>query len=154
MNKIICILLLLQSCGSDTSADYEKEKKAILQLEKAQREYHFQKNAEAFSGILSDSFLSINKGVVSMPSKKENYGRFSSYFSSVKFIKWDDAKEPVIRFSNDASIAYVTVQKEVITEQTGENGGIVIDTTHFAWLSIYKKGTDGWKIDCVASTNK
>lgn len=152
MKKIVpaCLLFL---CGCSASIpDFEKEKQAILQIEKAQREYHFKKNANDFTHILSDNFLLINKGEVKSPSQKENLERFSNYFNSTEFIKWDDMKEPVIRFSNDGSVAYVTVQKEVIVKQ--ERNGNMPDTTYFAWLSIYRKDGNTWKIDCVASTNK
>ncbi|MES2848474.1 MAG: nuclear transport factor 2 family protein [Bacteroidota bacterium] len=151
MNKFLSLILLLPSC-SEPAINFEKEKQAILQIEKAQREYHFKKNAAAFTQVLSDSFLSVNKGTVTSPTKKENLERFNNYFNNTEFIKWDDVKEPIIRFSNDGSVAYVTVQKEVIIKQAGENS--LPDTTHFAWVSIYKKEAAGWKIDCVASTNR
>lgn len=149
MKKAFPVLWILLYGCSHPMPDLEKEKQAILQIEKKQRDYHFRKNAVLFSSVLSDSFLSVNKGSISMPTRKENTEKISQYFNSVEFIKWDDVQPPVIRFSNDGSLAYVTVQKEVIIQKES-----ILDTTHFAWVSIYKKGPGGWQIDCVASSNK
>lgn len=147
------MLLTIGGCCNPTP-DVAKEKEAILQIEKAQRDYHFKKDAAAFIQLFSDSFISINKGSITKPSKKESLERFDRYFKSVEFVRWDDIQEPVVRFSKDASIAWVTVQKEVITKQPSENNIPVFDTTHFSWVSIYKKEQDKWKIDCVVSTSK
>lgn len=149
MKKMLPFLLILLYSCSQPAPDLEKERQAILKIEEMQRDYHFKKNATLFSNILSDSFLSVSKGNISTPTRKETAERFSGYFNRVDFIKWDDVRPPVIRFSNDGSVAYVTVEKEVIVKEAA-----VVDTTHFAWVSIYKKGPSGWQIDCVASTNK
>jgi hypothetical protein len=79
---------------------------------------------------------------------------FTNYFNSVEFIKWDDKKAPVIRFSKDASIAYVAVEKLVILKGLNQSGKAVTDTTEWAWISIYKKEKNVWQLDAIASTNK
>jgi hypothetical protein len=151
---IIPVCLLLVSCDNQSLPDLEKEKKEILQLEAKQREYHFTKNAKAFVALFSDEFLSINRGKIDQPTREKSYDRFDTYFKSVDFIKWDDNKEPIVRFSKDGSIAYVAIDKTVITKAMDKNGKEIFDTTNFAWLTIYKKENNGWKIDCVTSTDK
>ena len=79
---------------------------------------------------------------------------FDNYLKTTEFVKWDDRKPPVIRFSDDGSVAYVAVQKEVIIKSAAENGSSQTDTTNFAWLTVYKKYKTAWKIDCVVSTNE
>jgi hypothetical protein len=60
----------------------------------------------------------------------------------------------VVRFSNDASVAYVAIDKLVVLKLKNENGKEIVDTTSFAWLSVYKKVNHVWMLDCIASTNK
>ncbi len=148
----ICVLLI--SCETNSPIDLQKEMKAILDLEAKNKEYHFAKDTKGLVGTFSDDFLSISKGVIDRPSYGKSLQRFSSYFSNVHFLKWDDKQEPIVRFSDDATVAYVAVDKLVITEWKNETGEIMADTTNFAWLSIYKKENGKWRLDCISSTNK
>jgi hypothetical protein len=46
------------------------------------------------------------------------------------------------------------MEKLVILKGLGASGREVIDTSHFAWMSIYKKTKKGWQLDAIASTRK
>src|ERR1700744_851556 len=111
MLKFIPVCMLLISCRNESMINFEKEKKEILELEDEQRTYHFTKNARSFTDLFSDHFLSISKGVVDSPSREKSFEKFDNYFKKSKMIKWDEVKQPVIRFSDDGSIAYVAVQR-------------------------------------------
>ncbi len=155
----ICILIvilpfLFLSCGQEQSFDLEKEKKIILELHNKQREYHFEKDSVSFANQLSKNFISVNRGKITHPEINETISRYHSYFSSVEFENWDDVSEPIIRFSEDGTLAYTIVDKVVKTAYLDENGIKQSGSTHFAWTAIYKKYDDQWKIDCVTSTEK
>ncbi len=156
MKPLILIATLFFFFGCDSNAPFDKEQatQEVLQLHHAQRDYHVNKKAEEFARLLSDDHISVNRGLISRPTYEENFQRFTNYFNSVEFIKWDDLVEPVIRFSDDGKLAYTIVDKEVILQYEGEGGEVLQDTTHFAWTAIYRKGEDGWKIEHVASTNE
>jgi len=151
---LLPICLSLASCYNRSVPDLEKEKQEILQLEAKQREYHFAKNAKDFVTMFSSEFLSISHGKIDEPTRKESFDRFAAYLKKVEFIKWDDNKEPVVRFSRDGSMAYTAIDKTVITKSMDGNGKEIFDTTKFAWLTVYKKENNNWKIDCVTSTNQ
>lgn len=154
--KILCLtlgcVLLLSSCQKKESFDLQKETAAILKLHNLQRDYHFKKDSVAFVDQLSKHFISVNKGEITQPSKKDMLQRYHHYFSSVDFEQWDDLSEPIIRFSEDGTLAYTIVDKlvKVITKNNG--GESTTSETHFAWTTIYKKYDGQWKIDCVTST--
>ena len=156
MKKIAMFFLVifLTACQESQSFDEASATQEILDLHHVQRAYHFEKKAEEFAGMMSADFISVNGGIVSRPTYEENLQRFGNYFGSVEFIKWDDLSEPVIRFSEDGSLAYTIVDKEVILQYETEEGNMLKDTTHFAWTAIYRKGKDGWKIESIASTNE
>lgn len=148
------VLVLFFSCNESQKISISDEKNKILKLHNEQRDYHFNKDSIAFANQLSENFISINKGKINMPKKEETISRYNGYFSSVEFLKWDDVAEPIIKFSDDGSMAYTIVDKLVVVTYEDKNGNIVEGKTHFAWTAIYKKYGDEWKIDCVTSTDK
>jgi len=135
-------------------ADPEKEEKAILRLLQQERKAHFDRDAELFMSEFADSMLSVNKGKVTVSTPAENKRRISNYFNSVKFIKWDDVADPVIRLSRDGTLAYAVVQKLVIVQYPDSSGKEQADTTDYAWVSIYRKEKGEWKVEANISTNQ
>ncbi len=113
---LILSILLISSCSEQRNGNFnpETETRKILELHHSQRTFHFEKNAAEFSNLFSDNFVSVNKGKVTSPTISENRNRFQTYFNSVEFKKWDDLEPPLIRFSDDGSMAYTIVKKEII----------------------------------------
>jgi hypothetical protein len=146
-------VLFFVSCSSKkiNLGDEEQTLRKLLQQE---RKAHFEKNVDLFVSEFADSMITVNKGKVTKHSIEQNKKRIEPYFTSVKFIKWDDVAEPVIKFSDDGSMAYAIVQKEVILTYPDSTGKAFFDTTHYAWTSIYHKQKGEWKIECNISTNK
>lgn len=157
INTYIGLLLfttLAMSCDKASNLNLEMDKEQILKMHNAQRDFHFNKDSIAFANQFNDNFISINKGLVTYPQKKETISRYHNYFSSVEFLEWDDVKEPIIRFSEDGSLAYTVVDKIVKVTYKNENGKTIEGETHFAWNAIYRKQNNEWRIECVTSTNK
>lgn len=150
---ILTSVLSIISYTSKLNVDLEAEKSKILSLEKQQQEFHLKENAEEFVQMFSDQFVNVSRGSILTPSKIDSYERFNNYFKTVEFVKWDDVQEPIIRISDDASMAYSIIEKEVIVKYYDEESQVT-DTTHFAWTTIYRKTDGEWEIDCVTSTNK
>ena len=148
------IAIAFFSCNLNPQPDLEKEKKEILLIEAKQRVYHFTKNAKAFVKNFSKDFLSVSKGEVAHPTTMQIFDRFNAYFNSVEFVKWDDKKAPIVRFSDDGSLAYVVIDKLVVLKMKDKAGHTLSDTSNFAWVSIYRKDKGGWKGECNISTNK
>jgi hypothetical protein len=148
----ISFLLLLNACnnGTDTNAD----KDAILALLQQERKAHFNKDVNLFMSEFAEGMYSVNKGLVDAASTDEQKKKIQSYFDAVEFIKWDDVAEPIINFSEDHSMAYAIVQKQVLLERKDSSGISFTDTTSYAWTSIYQKQNNEWKIVCNTSTNK
>lgn len=158
MNRTFLLLVLgltiIYSCEQKPAFNESEARAQILELHHAQRKHHFEKLIAESEAILSDSFISINRGEITQPTREESTARRKRYYDSVEFEKWDDLEPPVIRFSDDGSLAYTAVHKVVTATYQNENQEQERGTTEFAWLAIYKKYPEGWKIDCVASTNK
>ena len=153
LTPILILVIVLNACNAPQPVDLEKEKEKILAMHHAQRDYHFNKDSIAFANQMSDQFISVNRGIISRPKREETIARYNRYFSSVEFIKWDDLAEPIIKFSDDGTMAYTIVDKIVTLTYQDENDSTVEGSTHFAWTTIYRKYGDEWKTDCVTSTN-
>lgn len=148
---IITLLLFVgQSCNS--SVDLEEEKKAIMTLHNEQRQAHMEKNV---SLLIKDSLtdnIEVNRGLIKKPTYSDSRKRFQSYFDAVDFIKWDDVSPPIFSFSDDATMATTIVDKLVITRSKFE--GNHLDTSHYAWLAVYKKINGKWRMHRMGSTNR
>jgi len=151
-NWVILLSWLMASCNN--GIDFTNEEKTIRNLLQQERKAHFDRNVDLFMKGFPDNMISVNKGVVSFPSKEQFKERFGKYFASVEFIKWDDMAAPVIRFSDDASLAYAVVQKQVILSYIDSLNKKKIDTTDFAWVTIYRKQKGEWIGEANISTNK
>lgn len=145
-------LVLFVSCSQ--KPDLETEETAIRNLLQQERKAHFDRNSDLFISEFSDSMIQVNRGVITIPTIDEQKERIGKYFGSVQFIKWDDVAEPVIRFSDDATLAYAIIQKQVIVTYPDTLGNNFTDTANYAWASIYRKHKEGWKIEANISTNK
>jgi hypothetical protein len=144
-------LLMLGSCDNKSFQDGEAE---LLSLHQQQREAHFSEDAQSLVDQLAENFLSVNHGRIDSLNRANDVEGFEHYFRVVEFKKWDDINPPVVRFSDDGSMAYMVVDKNVVVESTDSAGNKNEETTHFAWVAIFKKQESGWKIECVASTNE
>jgi hypothetical protein len=114
-----------------------------------ERSAHFNRSAAQFVMDFSDSMISVNKGRVAKQSVENYRKKFQSYFDNVEFHAWDDMEQPHISFSDEGSLAYAIVAKNVIVTHFEKS-----DTTEFAWVSIYRKLNGEWKLECNVSTNK
>ena len=148
--------LIFTSC-SITNHEHEKEKAIaeILAIHNAQRNNHFNKDALASAKLLSDNYIAVNKGTIKKPTKSEFINKRNGYYNKVRFIKWNDLSPPVIQFSDDYTIAYTIVKKDIVTNYKDlKNGDSIQEQTEFAWVTIYRKEKGEWKIETAISTNK
>lgn len=144
-----CLLLFSRCCHQQP--DLEAEKRAILAIHEDQRKAHLAKDVALLLGDSIPDYIEVNRGQVKMPGYAESAERFKSYFDAVDFIRWDDLSPPVISFSDDGTMATSVVNKLVITRSTSADHRL--DTTHFAWLAVFKKTNGKWALHRMGSTN-
>lgn len=154
MKFLFKYLFLLLLVGCNSKPDPSNEKQIILSMLQTERKAHFDRNVDLFMSEFAEGMISVNRGEVTVATKEINKERIGKYFGSVEFIKWDNTAEPIIRFSDDRSLAYAIVQKDVIVTYPDSTGKVFNDTTHYAWSSIYRKQNGEWKVECNISTNK
>lgn len=155
MRKLSGVFLLLGLLACGAAPDLEQEKQKLLALHAAQQRAHFEKDAAAFVGQFADTLLSVNRGLITAMAKPAALQRFQHYFAGVTFVRWEDLRPPRIAFSADATMAWMLVDKLVVLRHRNAAQQLVEESTHFAWVSIFRKQPGGdWKIDCNISTNE
>lgn len=147
--------LIFSSCAQ-TSTNDESDEQALTRIHEDSRAAHFEKNAKAMIEQFSPEMISVNRGKIhKVTSPEKDKDAFQSYFNAVEFKKWDDVTPPVLRFSDDHTLAYMVVDKLVVLDTKDSVGRPIEETTRYAWVSIYRKQNDGnWKLECIASTNE
>lgn len=149
------VAILFFSCSYPDNKLVEEDRNRILALHEGQRAAHFGKDPKAMTNQFASNLISVNHGRISKADLQKDAERFQSYFDAVEFKKWDDVKPPEVRFSDDHTLAYTIVDKVVVLETKDSVGNTIEETTHYAWVSIYRKQADGnWKLECIASTNE
>jgi len=155
INSLILITLSFLCCiGCSPARKSSEQLNQILELHNLQKKYHFEKLAEELVDQFSENFVSVSNGEITKLSREQNVTKFKNYFQSVEFEKWDDIVPPVVRFSDDHRTAYTIVNKIVIINYQNENMDTIRESTEFSWTTIYRYYPEGWKIDCLTSTNK
>lgn len=141
------LLLLCFSCSDPETSHLEALKKVLAD----ERRAHFERNVDLLMSHGVDPLLSVNRGSISYAKQVDSRERFSEYFNSVDFIKWDDMREPVFNFSEDSTLAVVSVQKIVVLREKATQA---LDSTQFAWTAVYRRIDGEWKMTVMTSTNK
>ncbi len=122
--------------------------KKLLELHELQRNAHFNRDAKLLTSIMADNFTEVRNGKINTPKKEDLFKRFQGYFDSVTFIEWDDIQPPIIKISDDATLAQIFVQKRVKLK-TNENQ---VESTIYAWTATFKKNLNNWVMTSITST--
>lgn len=141
--------------GCVKSPDFEVEKQNLLTLHKAQEDAHLNEDVKQFVNQFANPMISINRGKITTVFQDAALKRFQNYFDTVLIKSWKDITPPIIDFSEDATMAYMLVDKFIILTYEDGEGKTIEEKTHFAWGSVLKKQENGeWKIVCNISTNE
>ena len=93
-----------------------------MRIHKADREAHFKTDVDALLENSPEEFISVGRGKINRSSKEDARKMFTGYFRDAKYYEWDDAEEPIIRISNDASMAWMITRTRVRRVQKKADG--------------------------------
>jgi len=152
---VIGLIAIIFSACNTSSYNPTEDLKVLQRFHSESREAHLNKDIELFLSSFADTVLNVNRGKVTKSTIEANRTRFQNYFDNVEFVKWDDTAPPEYKISADGTMAWVTVQKEVIVKWKQEDSSLSPnDTTLFAWVAIYEKKNGKWLMTANISTNK
>jgi hypothetical protein len=115
---------------------------ALLALHRDGIEAHLQNDVDRLFAPESDDYVLVNRGEVSHPDKASRAASLGPYLRSIRFERYADAIEPVVKVSPDGRLGWVIAQVEV---KGAEKEG-VRETLEFvsAWIELYEKRNGQW----------
>ena len=141
-------LLLFVACAASPSAvpsaDLEKEKAELLRIHKSDREAHFKTDVDRLLENSPEEFISVGRGKINRSSKDDARKMFTGYFRGAKYYEWDDMEEPIIRISNDASMAWMITRTRVRRVQKKADGSEQEEKFVYAGIMTYEKRDSHW----------
>jgi hypothetical protein len=146
--KPLTVILLLLACAvsvsAEPSADLEKEKAELLRIHKSDREAHFKTDVDKLLENSPEGFISVGCGKINKSSKDNARKMFTGYFRDAKYYEWDDVEEPIIRISNDASMAWMITRTRVRRVQKKADGAEQEEKFVYAGIMTYEKRDGRW----------
>ncbi|HSH40442.1 MAG TPA: hypothetical protein VK993_16845 [Chthoniobacterales bacterium] len=146
--KPLTAILLYVACAvcasAHPSANLEKEKAELLRLHKSDREAHFKTDAEMLLENAPEEFISVSRGKISRSSKADTRKMFTGYFRDAKYYEWDDVEEPIIRISDDGSMAWMITRTRIRRVQKNADGTEKEEKAVYAGIMTYEKRDGRW----------
>lgn len=134
------------------SAAREAELQSLRAILESDRQAHLETDAGRLVSNLADTLIDVSDGEVALDTRADVERSFAAYFAGAVYHAWDDVRPPIIRMSDDLSMAWVARQVSVERDEPDGEGGM--RRTHFvaAWLATYEKRAGDWTMTAVAST--
>jgi len=124
----------------------------LLRMHYRDRFAHFNRDASIIFSQFADEYFSVGNGRINVPDRVAGQKRLQAYFDASTFLEWDDLTPPVIRVSDDGSMAYILVHKKVRRLAKDKDGREQEEIEIFAWTTTLKKLASKWKVTSVTST--
>jgi sulfatase modifying factor 1 len=133
-----------------SSPQQSEDVNEILRMHYRDRAAHFGLDAAYIFSNFADEYFSVGNGRVIVPDRVAGQKRLQAYFDASTFLEWDDITPPIIRISNDGTMAYVLVHKKV--RLVDKNNGDKEEVDVFAWTMTMRKVAGKWKVTSTTST--
>lgn len=124
--------------------DFEVFRSEILALHQKEIEAHLNKDVEFFVQDMAEDYIAVSYGEIRKPTIEEIKFQFTSYLNNTVFTKYKDIGKPIIRFSNDGSLAWAIFHIKVKGTRTRDDGSEKYLDFTCAWITLYKRQDDKW----------
>ena len=136
----VCLWLM----QSAPSIDLEKQKAELLQIHRTDREAHFKTDVELLQQSAPEEFIAVSEGRIDRIKKADEKKHFSEYFAGAKYYEWDDLEQPIIRISDDGSMAWMITRIKVRRTQKNAEGKEAERKFVYAGIMTYEKRDKKW----------
>ena len=136
--------VLVTACSSTTTPKAGDDEAALLALHRDGIAAHLQNDVDRLLAPESDDYVLVNRGEVSSPDKASRAASLGPYLRSVRFERYADAIEPIVKVSPDGRLGWVIAQVEV--KGVAQEQGGAEERLEFvsAWIELYEKRGDRW----------
>ena len=150
----LMVFMLLGALLSQTGqrVDLEREKAELLKIHRLDREAHFKTDVDLLMEHAADEFIYVGEGKISRIKRAEGRKQFEEYFRGAKYYEWDDLEPPIVRVSDDATMAWMIVRTRVRRTQVKPSGQVEERKFVYAGIMTYEKQQGTWKRIANVST--
>jgi hypothetical protein len=149
---LLAVVFLPTGVSDKAQPDPEKELAALLEIHRLDRQAHFETDVELLLKNSAAEFVSVSSGKISRSSRNQLKSMFTEYFKNAKYYEWDDLESPVIRISDDASMAWMIVRTKVRRTQKVDSGEEKETAFVYAGVMTYEKQQGKWVRTANVST--
>ena len=93
-----------------------------------------------------EGYVSANGGTVRFPAAQARRTQRTAYLASTTFSTYADLRPPIVRVSEDGSLGWVIAEVEIVGESRGEDGEPRAFQDVWAWIELYERTEDGWRM--------
>jgi hypothetical protein len=148
MTRFVTVLLSIAIApgigGAQSKKDLAREVDRLLTIHESDRRAHFETDAKRIMENTGEEFISVSNGAVQKTTRAEDLRFFEQYFKDAKYYEWDDLEQPIVRVSNDASMAWMIVRTRVRRIQTTDGGEAKERKFVYAGIMVYEKQGATW----------
>ena len=141
---LLSLVLVPVIADAQSKVALSAEVEQLLRIHESDRRAHFETNAKRIMEHASDEFISVSDGRVQRTTPAEDLKFFEEYFKGAKYYEWDDLEPPIVRVSNDASMAWMIVRTRVHRVQTQSGGTGTERRFVYAGIMAYEKKGGRW----------
>jgi hypothetical protein len=142
------VLVGVSTTGAQTSAagtrPRESERQTLLRLHQGILDAHRHNDLDAWMDTESDDYVMVSQGEVHTPDKVSRRERLAPYLANTTFRTYEDLVPPIVRISDDATLAWLIAQVHVVGTQHRPNGTDVDFDVVWAWIELYEKRDGRW----------
>jgi hypothetical protein len=155
LSAVVAACCWVSSCRATPQADPDRRRaelealRAILEMD---RQAHLRTDAPALVSNLADTLVDVADGEISFQTRDEVEESFAAYLDGAEYRVWEDMEAPIIRLSEDLTMAWVARRVRVARDEPDGEGGTRRSQFVGAWISTYEKRDGEWKMTAVAST--
>lgn len=136
-------ILALAACSP--AVDLEAEADELRRLHEVVLAAHRSGNVGSWMAVEADTVVSANRGEITFPQADDRRTMRELYLGSTSFTVYEDLRPPVVRVSDDGTLGWLIAEVETRGTQMSGDGEVPVEAV-WAWIELYEKGGDGWKL--------
>ena len=140
---IILKVPLLKQCP-EAASGREADREALLRRHALGREAHFRTDPDLLLEGGSEEFVSVSGGKISRVTPAGQRKFFGEYFKDATYHEWDDLEPPIVKVSDDGTMAWVITRTKVRRAQKDASGAAKEGGFVYAGIMLYEKRDGQW----------
>jgi hypothetical protein len=141
---LLSCLAAVSVAQAQARADPALERAELLRLHARDRTAHFETDVDLLLERSSEEMLFVSEGEIRRTGKAEQRQMLGDYFRDAKYDEWEDLEEPIVRVSDDGSMAWMIIRLRVRRTQRDATGADREQAFVYAGITTYEKVNGEW----------